>query len=112
MAYDEELAGRVRDLVAEAGHEVAERRMFGGLAFMVAGSMAVAVSGQGGIMVRVEPDEVDHLLATTPATQMEMRGRPMTGWVRVAAEHLATDDELEPWVRRGTARALAVAGGA
>ncbi len=109
MAYDEDLAARLRDLVAEAGHEVVEKRMFGGLALMVAGTMAVAASGQGGIMVRVEPDQVDDLIATTPATPMEMRGRPMTGWLRVASEHLATDDELEPWVRRGTARALALA---
>lgn len=108
MAYDEELAARLRGLVAEAGREVTERKMFGGLAFMVAGSMAVVVSGQGGIMVRVDPAQADELVAATPATPMEMRGRPMTGWVRVAPEHLGSDEVLERWTRLGTARALAV----
>lgn len=108
MAYDEDLAARLRDLVAEAGEEVIERKMFGGLAFMVAGNMAVVVSGQGGIMVRVDPAEVEDLVASGPATPMEMRGRPMKGWVRVSAEHLGPDEVLQRWTRLGTARAVAV----
>jgi TfoX/Sxy family transcriptional regulator of competence genes len=100
VAYDEELAARIRELVgAEPG--LAERKMFGGLAFLVGGNMAVGVSGQGGILVRVDPDESDELVATTPAQLMEMRGRSMRGWLRVAAEDVAGDPELAEWVARG-----------
>jgi TfoX/Sxy family transcriptional regulator of competence genes len=111
VAYDEDLAARLRDLVAEAGEEVTERKMFGGLAFMVAGNMAVAAGGKGAIMVRVDPAQVDELLAATPATRMEMGGRTMKGWVEVAAEHLTTDESLGRWARLGTARALALRDG-
>ena len=101
VAYEEELAARVRELVsAEPG--LAEKKMFGGLAFLVGGNMAVGVSGQGGILVRVDPDESDELVATTPAQLMEMRGRSMRGWLRVAAEDVAGDRELAEWVGRGT----------
>ncbi len=109
MAYDDELAGRVRDLLSEepgaAGCELGEKRMFGGLAFLVGGHMALAVSGQGGIMVRVDPAESERLLATTPAYPMVMRGRELAGWLRVTAEHLADEEALAAWVARGASYA-------
>jgi TfoX/Sxy family transcriptional regulator of competence genes len=101
MAYDEELAERIRRLVADEAN-LTEQRMFGGLAFLVGGNMAVAASGQGGILVRVDPDESESLVASTEAAPMEMRGRQMAGWLRVAAEDVAADDELQQWVERGT----------
>ena len=104
MAYDEELAARIRDLMS-AEPSLAEKKMFGGLAFLVRGNMAVGVSGQGGILVRVDPDESDELVATTPAQLMVMRGRSMRGWLRVAAQDVAGDGELAEWVERGTAYA-------
>lgn len=104
MAYDERLAERVRELLAgEAG--VTEQKMFGGLGFLIGGNMAVGVSGQGGILVRVDPAESDGLVETTEAYPMEMRGRSMAGWLRVDPEHLETAMQLEPWVARGTAYA-------
>jgi len=103
MAYDQELAGRIRDLVAgEPGLE--EKKMFGGLAFLFGGNMAVAASGQGGLLVRVDPAQSEKLLAETSAYPMEMRGRQMAGWLRVDAEQLA-GDELSAWVARGVAYA-------
>lgn len=100
MAYDEDLANRIRALIAgESG--VTEKRMFGGLAFLVGGNMAVAASGQGGLMVRVDPAETDALLARPHARPMVMRGREMRGWLRVDDEGLRTRRQLEPWVRRG-----------
>ena len=107
MAYDEELAARIRELVsAEPGLD--EQKMFGGLAYLVGGNMAVGVSGQGGILVRVDPDESDELVATTSAQLMEMRGRSMRGWLRVAAEDVAGDAALADWVERGTTYARAL----
>ena len=104
MAYDEDLANRIRELLAaESG--VTEMRMFGGLAFLVGGNMAVAASGQGGLMVRVDPDETDALVAEPHARAFEMRGRAMAGWLRVDAEGVETQGELEPWVTRGIAYA-------
>jgi TfoX/Sxy family transcriptional regulator of competence genes len=104
VAYDEELAARVRALVAgEPG--LTEQKMFGGLAFLIDGNMAVAASGQGGALVRVDPAESEALVADTPAELMEMRGRGMAGWLRVAPEHLEADDSLAGWVARGTAYA-------
>jgi hypothetical protein len=101
VAYDEELAARVRELLdGEAG--LTEQKMFGGLAFLVGGNMAVAASGQGGLLVRADPASSDELLATTPALPMEMRGRPMRGWLRVGPEHVRTEDELARWVALGT----------
>lgn len=99
MAYDEALAERIRALIDDP--TLVEKKMFGGLGFMVGGNMAIAASGQGGIMVRVDPAEGQELLTTTPAEPMEMRGRPMTGWLRLATDHVATDDELRAWVDRG-----------
>ena len=104
MAYDEQLAERVRGLLAdEAG--LTEQRMFGGLAFLIGGNLAVAASGQGGLMVRVDPDETDRLMASTSARPMEMRGRALRGWLRVDADELATSRALAAWVRRGAAYA-------
>jgi len=79
--------------------------MFGGLAFLIGGNMAIAASGQGGILVRVDPDESAELVASTPAEMMEMRGREMAGWLRVEAGHVASDDQLAVWVERGAAYA-------
>jgi hypothetical protein len=104
MAYDEDLANRIRELIA-AEPDVTEQRMFGGLAFLVAGSMAVAASGQGGLMVRVDPDGDEAWRAGPHVRPFEMRGRPMRGWLRVDAEGVGTRRRLEPWVRRGVAQA-------
>jgi TfoX/Sxy family transcriptional regulator of competence genes len=102
MAYDEVLAARIRALTADEPG-LAEKRMFGGLAFLVDGRMAVAASGHGGVMVRVGADAAADLLASTPAEPVTMRGRPMTGWLRVGAAHVADDADLAEWVRRGVA---------
>jgi TfoX/Sxy family transcriptional regulator of competence genes len=104
MAYDEDLANRIRELIA-AEPGVTEKKMFGGLAFLVGGNMSVAASGQGGLMVRVDPDETDALLSKPHAGPMEMRGRSMQGWLRVDAEGVRTKRQLEPWVKRGVAYA-------
>jgi hypothetical protein len=104
MAYDEELAGRIRELIGDRP-DLTEKTMFGGLDFMVGGNMAVAASGQGGVLVRVDPAESDDLIATTPAELMEMRGRSMRGWLRVAPEDVRTEAALGEWVARGTAYA-------
>jgi TfoX/Sxy family transcriptional regulator of competence genes len=104
MAYDEDLANLVRELIA-ADPDVTEQRMFGGLAFLVAGNMAVAASGRGGLMVRVDPARTDALIAEPHAGPFEMRGRALQGWLRVAAEGVHTKRELEPWVSRGVAYA-------
>jgi TfoX/Sxy family transcriptional regulator of competence genes len=104
MAYDEDLANRIRELLA-GDPDVTEKRMFGGLAFLVGGNMSVSASGQGGMMVRVDPDENDALLTKPHTRPMEMRGRAMQGWLRVDPEGLRTKRELEPWVARGVAYA-------
>ena len=104
MAYDEDLANRIRELVADEP-ALTEQRMFGGLAFLIGGNIAVAASGQGGLMVRVDPEETDGLVAEPHARPFEMRGRPMQGWLRVDAEGVGTRRQLEPWVRRGVAYA-------
>lgn len=101
MAYDEELAERIRELVG-GETDLTERKMFGGLAFLIAGNMAVAASGQGGLMVRADPAESETLIATTNARPMEMRGRPLRGWLRVDAEDLRTERQLAEWVELGT----------
>jgi TfoX/Sxy family transcriptional regulator of competence genes len=101
MAYDEVLAGRLRELVGPNA-DVTERKMFGGLAFLVGGNMAIAASGQGGLLVRVDPDESELLVATTAARPFEMRGRAMHGWLRVDETDVRTAAQIEPWVRRGT----------
>lgn len=104
MAYDEELAARIRDLVA-GEPDLTEKKMFGGLAFLIGGNMAVAASGQGGALVRVDPAQSDDLVATTSASLMEMRGRSMQGWLRVDSEDLRTKRQLAKWVGLGAAYA-------
>ena len=100
MDYDEELADRIRELVAgEKG--VSEKRMFGGLAFLVRGNMAVAASGQGGLLVRVDPKQTDRLTRSTHVAPMVMRGRPMDGWLRVDTAGVRTTRQLRTWVDRG-----------
>ncbi len=100
MAYDEDLAERVRALVGgEPG--VSEQRMFGGLAFLIQGNMAIAASGQGGVLVRVDPAESDELVASTATEVAVMGGRTMRGWLRVAPEELLTERQLAPWALRG-----------
>ena len=104
MAYDEKLAERIRELVAgERG--VTEQKMFGGLAFLVGGNMAIAASGQGGALVRVDPEDSDRLVASTNARPFEMRGRSMKGWLRVDSVDLRTKRQLAKWVELGTAYA-------
>jgi TfoX/Sxy family transcriptional regulator of competence genes len=100
VAYDEELAGRIRELIS-VGPALTEQKMFGGLAFLVGGNMAVAASGQGGLLVRVDPADSDELVATTGAGVMEMRGKQMHGWLRVGADQVRTEQELAAWVDRG-----------
>lgn len=100
MAYDESLADRVRELVPRE-ERVSERRMFGGLAFLVSGNLAVSTSGQGGLLVRVEPGATGELLKEPHAHPFEMRGRAMEGWLRVDAEGVRTKRELERWLTRG-----------
>jgi TfoX/Sxy family transcriptional regulator of competence genes len=104
VAYDESLAGRIRELVATEAN-VTEKKMFGGLAFLVGGNMAIAASGQGGVLVRCDPAQSDNLVAKTGAKPMEMRGREMQGWLRVDDEHVRTKRQLEKWVKIGIAYA-------
>lgn len=104
MAYDEALAERIRGLIGnEPG--LAEKKMFGGLSFLINGNMAIGASGQGGILVRVDPDESEALVSSSKARLMEMRGREMRGWLRVDSEDVASDDELRGWVERGSSYA-------
>jgi TfoX/Sxy family transcriptional regulator of competence genes len=104
VAYDEDLANRIRELVAgEAG--VTERKMFGGLAFLVGGHMAVSASGRGGLLLHVDRADTDELLAKPHAQPFEMRGRVMEGWVRVEADGLKSKRQLERWVARGVTHA-------
>jgi hypothetical protein len=103
MAYDEALAERVRGMLPDV--PVVEKKMFGGLAFLLGGNMGVAASGQGGLMVRVDPDQTDSLLREPGATEFEMGGRgPMKGWLRVSADVL-DDETLQAWVDRGVSYA-------
>ncbi len=101
MAYDEELADRLRALL-EGEADLTEKKMFGGLAFLIGGNMSVAASGQGGLLVRVDPAQSEALLATTNARLMEMRGRQMQGWLRVAHDDVRTKRQLARWVELGT----------
>lgn len=104
VAYDEELAHRIRELIGSR-KGVTEKKMFGGLAFLVGGNMAIAASGQGGVLVRVDPEQSDRLVSTTKAEVAVMQGREMAGWLRVADEHVATKAQLGKWVERGTSYA-------
>jgi hypothetical protein len=96
MAYDQELAGRMRQLIGN-DPELTEQKTFGGLAFLIRGNMAIAASGQGGAMVRVDAAQSNALVATTTAALMHMRGRDMPGWLRISS-----DDQFAPWVEIGT----------
>ena len=104
VAYDEDLADRIRDVLADEP-DLTEKKMFGGLAFLIAGNMAVAASGRGGLMVRVDPDKGDDLVARSNARPMEMRGRLMSGWLRVDTEDVRQRRQLVTWVKRGAAYA-------
>jgi TfoX/Sxy family transcriptional regulator of competence genes len=104
VAYDEELADRIRELIgSETG--LTEQKMFGGLGFLIGGNMAISASGQGGVLVRVDPAESDRLVASTNARLMEMRGRAMAGWLRLDSEDVRTKRQLAKWVELGTAYA-------
>jgi TfoX/Sxy family transcriptional regulator of competence genes len=100
VAYDEALAERIRGLLADEG-SLTEQKMFGGLGFLIGGNMAVGVSGQGGLLVRVDPAESDELVASTNASLMEMRGRQLRGWLRVGPDDVRTTRQLAKWVGLG-----------
>ena len=104
MAYDEDLAARIRDLIGP-DPDLTEKKMFGGLAFLIRGHMAISASGQGGVLVHVDPERTDELVATTAATVAVMQGREMPGWLRVGADDCAADDELSSWVEIGIGHA-------
>jgi TfoX/Sxy family transcriptional regulator of competence genes len=109
VPYDEQLADRIREL-AGSESDLAEQRMFGGLAFLIDGNMAVAASGQGGLLVRVDPAQSDALVATTKARPMKMRGRSMKGWLRVEPHDVRTKRQLAKWVELGTTYARSLPG--
>ena len=105
VAYDEELADRIREVLSDLGVEgVREQKMFGGLAFLVGGHMAVAASREGGVLVSVERHDTDALLLKPHTRPMEMRGREMAGWLRVDPDGVRTKRQLAPWVKRGVDR--------
>jgi TfoX/Sxy family transcriptional regulator of competence genes len=104
VAYDEDLANRVRELIADQA-AVTEKRMFGGLAFLISGNLSVSVSSKGGLMVRVAPEETEALLAKPDTRPMVMGGREARGWLRVDVEGVRTKRQLERWVARGVTRA-------
>jgi hypothetical protein len=99
MAYDTELADRIRFLIG-TGPGMSEKKMFGGLAFLIGGNMAISASGKGGALVRVDPADSHALIATAGATLAVMGGRTMQGWLRVSPEDLETDEQLTEWVNR------------
>jgi TfoX/Sxy family transcriptional regulator of competence genes len=107
VAYDAELADRIRELVS-GEPTLSEQKMFGGLAFLISGNMAVAASGQGGLLVRVDPAQGEDLIATSAAEPMEMRGREVLGWLRVSADDVRTKRQLTKWVALGTAHAASL----
>jgi TfoX/Sxy family transcriptional regulator of competence genes len=104
VAYDEELANRVRELV-QGTHGITEMRMFGGLAFLVGGNLAVAVSGRGGLLLRVDPTDSEALVSEPDASRFVMRGREMDGWLHIDAKALSNGRRLQRWVGRGLAYA-------
>lgn len=100
MAYDRELADRLRELLAgESG--LTEKAMFGGLAFLINGNMAVAASSQGGLLLRVDPAQTEELVGHAHAQRFEMRGRQLDGWLSVGPQAVGTDENLAAWVRHG-----------
>ncbi|HUA47162.1 MAG TPA: TfoX/Sxy family protein [Solirubrobacteraceae bacterium] len=100
MAYDEDLADRIRAVLA-TDHDVVEKKMFGGLAFLIGGNMSVSASGQGGLLLRCDPEETDALVQEAGVGRFEMRGRAMDGWLRVDAEAVESPEALERWVAVG-----------
>jgi TfoX/Sxy family transcriptional regulator of competence genes len=104
MAYDEDLANRIRDLIA-GEPDVSEQSMFGGLVFLIRGNMSVAAGSQGSLIVRVDPEDTDEFLAKPHAHPFAMRGRAIDGRIRVDAEGVRTRSQLERWVTRGVAYA-------
>jgi TfoX/Sxy family transcriptional regulator of competence genes len=100
MAYDEDLADRIRELLG-GEFKVTEKKMFGGLAFLIGGHMAISASGQGGVLLRVDPEQSDSIVASTKASEAVMRGRPMQGWLRVAPDDIRTKRQLTKWVQLG-----------
>jgi TfoX/Sxy family transcriptional regulator of competence genes len=104
MAYDEELANRVRESV-QTQQGLTEKRMFGGLAFLINGNMAVSASGQGGLLLRVDPAQTESLVSRPHAQRFVMRGREMDGWLRIDAAALGTDADLDRWVGLGVSYA-------
>jgi TfoX/Sxy family transcriptional regulator of competence genes len=100
VAYDEDLADRIRALLA-TDHDVVEKKMFGGLAFLVGGNMSVSASGQGGLLLRCDPEETDALIVEPGVSRFEMRGRAMDGWLRVEPDVVESPAELERWVAVG-----------
>jgi|ERR1700722_5299533 len=104
MAYDEDLAYRIRELLSDEPL-LREKAMFGGLAFLIGGNMAISASGQGGILVRVDPEQSDKLVTSSNAERAVMRGHPMDGWLRIAPEHVRTKRQLAKWAALGTAYA-------
>ena len=100
MAYDEDLANRIREIIGR-GAALVEKKMFGGLAFLIGGHMSVSVSGRGGLLLRCDPAETDALRAKPGAGPFEMRGKAMDGWLRVEADAVKTKRQLERWVARG-----------
>ena len=107
MAYDEVLADRVRAIV-EVQNGFSEKRMFGGLAFLIHGNMAVSASSRGGLLLRVDPAQTDHLVQRPGAGRFQMRGREMDGWLGIDPAAVQTDRELEQWVSIGIAFARAL----
>jgi hypothetical protein len=104
MAYDEELADRIRDVVRDE-RGLSEKAMFGGLAFLINGNMAVSASSKGGLLLRVDPQDTEALVEEPHVGRFEMRGREMNGWLRVDPAATSTDAELRGWVGRGVAYA-------
>lgn len=104
MAYDEDLANRIRELIA-AAPDVTQKRMFGGLAFLIGGNMSVSASREGGLLLRCDPEETDALLAKPHTSPFVMRGRAMEGWLRIHPDGVRTKAQLERWVARGVAYA-------
>jgi TfoX/Sxy family transcriptional regulator of competence genes len=107
VAYDEDLANRIRELVSGQAN-LTEKKMFGGLAFLIGGHMAISASGQGGVLVRVDPRDTDKLVSSSSAQIAVMQGRQMDGWLRVGPEQVRTKAQLAKWVTIGTAYALSL----
>jgi hypothetical protein len=104
VAYDEDLADRIRALLA-TDHDVVEKKMFGGLAFLIGGNMSVSASGQGGLLLRCDPEETDALVNEPHADRFVMRGRAMDGWLRIDSEGVESDAALKRWVDVGVSYA-------